>query len=111
MWRYSQTSGELCHNDEHIAYGFSGSRQGKNDPNFQSYHFGPIPVGRYTIGRADNTGIMQLQPAAENEMFGRSNFIVIPSLNKDVKTGFIVLADFARKKVNDSQDRDLLVIR
>jgi len=110
MWFYSQTTGQLRHNDEHVAYGFSGSRAGKNDPNYEKFLFGPIPVGRYKIDVPDPAGVMKLDPDPANEMFGRSDFIIIPSLNKSVKhPGYIVLAEWAKKRMNDSLDRDLLV--
>lgn len=82
MWSYSQTTGELSHNDVVVAKGYSGRGNGLNDPAMQDVPMvGPCPQGTYTIGNAHNEPqlgpvAMRLQPAAANKMFGRAGFFI-----------------------------------
>jgi hypothetical protein len=46
MWTWHQSSGDLSHDGSHVAHGYSGAGDGKNNPAFQRVHnVGPIPQG------------------------------------------------------------------
>ena len=50
MWTYDQSSGELRHNGELVARGYSGAGAGKNNPAMDHVRAtGPIPRGRWLI--------------------------------------------------------------
>ena len=56
-WEYRQGSGNLYHNGQLVANGYSGHGAAKNQPDLENQPFeGPIPRGRYTIGQAETTG-------------------------------------------------------
>lgn len=80
-WTYKQSTGEILDaSSVVVGHGWSGQREGKNNPHFQDVHnIGPIPCGTYTIGEpydSPHTGpyTMDLNPNPSNEMFGRSSF-------------------------------------
>ena len=51
-WKYDQGSGNLTHDGEMIAKGYSGIDPHKNVPADQNLPFlGPLPQGTYTIGQ------------------------------------------------------------
>lgn len=81
-WTYYQASGKLSHDGADIALGYSGAGEGKNNPADQEIHnVGPIPRGSYTINAPQDTVthgpyVMPLTPDPENEMFGRSGFLI-----------------------------------
>ena len=81
MWHYEQSTGELSYNGADVCEGYSGKGEGKNNPDMQAVHdTGPIPRGCYTINEPVYTPELQfalpLTPNAENEMFGRSGFLI-----------------------------------
>src|ERR1700682_2924126 len=50
---YHQSTGKLALNDKEIGSGYSGKGEGKNNPNKEKEKgVGPIPQGRYKIGKA-----------------------------------------------------------
>jgi hypothetical protein len=63
-------------------FGYSGAAGYLNDQMFQDYRFsGPLPAGTYTITEIYNdprrgASTCVLTPAASNEMFGRSGFLI-----------------------------------
>lgn len=83
MWTYSQQSGELLHDGQHVAKGYSGCDEGKNNPVMQAVaNCGPIPQGQWTIvGPPVNTPdhgpyVLRLQHAPGTDTFGRSGFLM-----------------------------------
>ena len=84
MWTYDQATGTLTTPDgTPLCAGYSGAEpDGKNNPSMQNLPcVGPIPQGTYTIGEPFNSTThgpfaMPLSPAAANEMFGRSGFLM-----------------------------------
>lgn len=80
MWIYSQKSGELLLNRQHVAIGYSGFDNGRNNPAMQAVHnFGPIPQADWTItGPPMNTPdhrpfVLRLLPANGTDTFARTD--------------------------------------
>jgi len=82
---------------------------------------GPIPRGRYTIGAvefADVDGphgpfVLPLTPAAANEMFGRTGFLIHGDSIEHpgfASRGCIILARPTREAIAQSGDADLEVV-
>ncbi|QUG75652.1 DUF2778 domain-containing protein [Erwinia sp. E602] len=54
-WEHSQRTGELTHNGQRYAQGYSGKDSGKNNPSMDDVsNTGPIPKGHYRISGYDN---------------------------------------------------------
>lgn len=118
MFTYFQESGELKLDDEHVAFGYSGSPIGKNRPDMESVHnVGPIPRGMYTIGAPYDTKthgpfVLPLEPDLDNQMYGRSGFlihgdsVVHPGTASE---GCIILARNIREMIANSGVDRLLV--
>lgn len=118
-WRYDQATGEMSHDGESVAYGYSGKGDAKNDPMAQSEHNeGPIPRGTYTISGPVDTHthgpyVLPLEPGPENEMFGRSGFlihgdsVVHPGTASE---GCIIMPRSAREQIWQSGDTQLEVV-
>ena len=74
-WTYDQGTGELSHDGEMIATGYSGNGTSLNNPADQAiqYH-GPLPRGSYTIGQPIANGghlgpyVLQLTPSPVNNI-------------------------------------------
>jgi len=120
MWRYQQSTGELTEpSGSALAKGWAGHGEGLNNPAMQSDpDIGPLPAGNYTIGEphdSPHTGpfTMDLMPAPENQMFGRSEFRIHgaaeehPELSSD---GCIILPRPVRENIWQSGDREIEVI-
>ena len=117
-WHYKQSTGTLSHDGLYIATGYSGAGDGKNNPDMQDVHnVGPLPRGSYTIGEPSDTKthgpyVLHLTPAPENEMFGRSAFlihgdsVVHPGTASE---GCMIFARTVREKIWQSGDRQLEV--
>lgn len=80
---YEQATGDLLdETNNHVATGYAGREQGKNNPDMQNVKgIGPLPRGWYTIEPpSDDATVgkyaMRLVPDASNEMFGRNSFFV-----------------------------------
>jgi len=119
MWIYIQKTGQLFHNDDEIACGYSGQGECKNDPLAQSKHnFGPIPQGFYQIGpphdRTDKGPfVLGLIPHDENRMYGRGGFLIHGDSIHEPGTaseGCIILGRAIRQRIWESGDHDLQVI-
>jgi len=121
MWTYRQIDGALLDQNEKIlSFGYSGAGAGKNNPEMENVHdVGPIPRGRYRIGKPVDTvthgpRVLPLTPFPENKMFGRSGFlmhgdsVVNPGTASE---GCIVQPRFARERVAESGDDVLVVVR
>lgn len=119
MWTYEQVTGRLLHEGDLVATGYSGAGVGKNNPAMQDVHnVGPIPVGNYAIKAPVDTVthgpyVLALEPAADNEMFGRSGFlmhgdsVVHPGTASE---GCIIQARKTRESVWESGDFNLEVV-
>ncbi|MGH9500702.1 MAG: tlde1 domain-containing protein [Terriglobales bacterium] len=125
MWTYVQKTGELLRDGLHIALGYSGfddpetGQRGKNNPELARVEeVGPIPVGKYFIGIPHDTlthgaFVLPLKPEAENEMFGRSAFLMHGDSVVEPGTasrGCIVMSRAVRRQVAASGDKVLQVI-
>ena len=115
MWTYHQLSGEL---ERDGIVGYSGHDTCRNDPGKQDVPMhGPICRGRYAIGDPFDSQIhgpfvMRLTPAASNEMFGRSGFLMhgdSAAAPGTASEGCIVVGRCVRRSVVESGDRDLQV--
>lgn len=118
MWTYSQSSGELCRNGEHVGNGYSGAGPGKNNPAMQNIpDVGPIPQGVYSIGKPIASMVhgpfaLPLTPYPRNAMFGRSGFLihgdslVAPGTASE---GCIIMARVIRNQIAASGDFTLTV--
>jgi hypothetical protein len=119
-WTYSQSTGELTQDGRHVATGYSGAGDGRNNPGQQATrNVGPIPQGRYTIGAPHNSRhvgpeAMSLTPLPGTQTFGRSDFLI----HGDSRThpgaasaGCIVLPLDIRRRIAGSGDTNLEVTR
>jgi hypothetical protein len=119
-WTYSQKTGDLEKDGAHVATGYSGSRDGKNNPDLQDVpNVGPIPQGDWTItGPPANTEdhgpyVLHLNPAAGTETFGRSGFLIHGDSKEhpgSASQGCVILPRPVREQVWTSGDRDLKVV-
>ena len=120
-WTYHQSTGQLFHGSNLVGAGYSGHPpSGKNNPDMQDVpNVGPIPRGGYTIGAPHNTEthgpfVMSLTPNAENEMHGRTGFLIHgdsiahPGFASE---GCIIMSAEIRHNIWDSGDRRLIVVR
>ena len=118
-WRWVQSTGQLSRNGRIEGNGYAGAGDGKNNPAMQDVqNVGPIPRGLYTIGDPCDTEshgpyVLDLTPDAENEMFGRSAFLIHgDSVSKPgtASRGCIILPRKVREQIWASGDRELEVI-
>lgn len=122
MFIFKQSNGDLwdC-SGAVIGTGYSGHGEGLNNPAMQNIpDVGPIPQGMYRIGQAyghteHGPLVMQLIPFPENEMFGRSAFLMHGDLKSapgkhEASKGCIIMDFSTRAAVARSADRELKVI-
>lgn len=118
-WTYSQETGQLSQDGLIAAVGYSGAGEGKNNPAMQEVHnVGPIPRGFYDIGEPCDTKthgpyVLHLHPAAENEMCGRSSFLIHGDSVLHPGTaseGCIIMPRTVRERIWNSGDRRLEVV-
>lgn len=119
-WTYEQSTGRMLQDGVRVAIGYSGAGECKNDPASQDVHnAGPIPRGSYTIGEPHDTPthgpyVLRLEPDADNEMEGRSGFLIhgsrIGDVSESSSEGCIILQRLIRQKIWDSGDHDLEVV-
>ena len=119
-WTYAQKTGELQQNEQHVATGYSGTGEGKNNPDMQSVrNVGPIPQGDWTIaGPPVNTAehgpyVLRLMPNDGTQTFGRSGFLMHGDAKNAPGTasqGCVIMPRNVREQVWDSGDRDLQVV-
>lgn len=116
-WQFKQSNGVLTHGDDFTGVGYSGTGDGRDNPDMQEVHnVGPIPCGEYTIGDAHADGklgpcVMNLDPKPGTETFGRSLFRIHGNnVSNDASHGCIVMGPSIRQAVSASEDRDLVVI-
>lgn len=119
-WTYVQKTGELQQDGEHVATGYSGAGEGKNNPELQNVpNVGPIPRGDWTIDgppfdtRDHGPYVLRLQPDPGTETHGRSGFLMHGDSKAHPGTashGCIILPRPTREQVWQSGDRDLEVV-
>jgi hypothetical protein len=119
-WIYEQISGKLFSPDgELIGFGYSGSGEGKNNPALQAeIDVGPIPAGTYQMGYAYDDPekgplVIPLEPDPENEMYGRSGFLVHGDSSEhpgQASEGCIIMARSIREELDASSDEVLEVM-
>ena len=117
-WTYHQRTGNLYHNGQFVATGYSGHGAGKNKPDMEDRRgrlkAGPIPRGYYRIGpphHGIHTGphVMDLTPIGHTA-HGRTAFQMHGDSSVHVgraSVGCIILKLVFRQRVADSGD-DLL---
>ena len=118
-WSYAQSTGQLAHDGEGIATGYSGKGAGLNNPGQANVPFtGPLPVGSYTIeGPIADGGhlgpfVLPLSPWPVNNMFGRSGFFIHgdnQAMNHTASNGCIILARQWRQLIATTGDTLLVV--
>lgn len=115
-WAYSQTSGVIRHNMIDVGSGYSGFGEGKNNPAMEAVeNYGPIPQGRYLIGKAydhPHLGpcVMNLTPVKGTTAFGRTLFRIHgDNLSHDASHGCIILNHDIREMIAASSDKELWV--
>lgn len=119
-WTYAQKTGELQQDGKHVATGYSGAADGKNNPEKQSVpNVGPIPQGSWTItGPPANTAehgpyVLRLTPGEETDTFGRSGFLMHGDSKNAPGTashGCVIVGRLVREQVWESGDRNLEVV-
>lgn len=118
-WRYRQSTGALSLDGEHVADGYAGKGDGKNNPDMQDAHnVGPLPRGLYTIGEPCDTQthgpyVLRLTPDGANEMCGRAGFLIHGDSSShpgSASEGCIIMPRAVREQIWDSGDRDLEVL-
>src|SRR5919108_408393 len=105
-WFYEQISGRLfAEGGVLTGIGESGFKEGRNNPDLEDTHIGPIPIGVYTIhAPLHHPGAgryaLPLIPNLENKMFGRNNEeFFIQEKFTFILPGSIVLGLEVRRKV------------
>ncbi len=118
-WRYVQSTGQMLHDGQSQAFGYSGHGEGKNDPACQAIHnVGPIPRGLYEIGEPSDTKthgpyVLHLTPDEGNDMCGRSGFLIHGDsvINPGTASeGCIILPRAVRERIWNSCDTELEVV-
>lgn len=115
---WSQGLGTLSSADGFLARGYSGHGIGKDNPDQQHVkNVGPLPVGWYTIDGEPfvhpkcGQFCLRLVPDAENEMFGRSGFLIHGCNGKGTASeGCIVIPRAAREQVVSEGYRRIRVV-
>jgi Tlde1 domain len=118
-WRFDVDRGTLYSPSGTImAWGYSGFGQGRNNANMEQVHaIGPLPRGKWHFLDAINsehTGPLTfpLEPDPQTNTFGRSGFDCHGDAAKHpgkASHGCLVLPRFARERIAESPDKELLV--
>ena len=118
-WRWREATGELSHDGEVIAHGYSGLDAGKNNPALvAATGIGPIPCGEWTMaGVYDSPKVgpfaIILDPNTGTETFGRSSFRIHGdsiSHPGSASHGCVILPRPIREQIWASGDRALEVV-
>lgn len=119
MIRYQISTGDITGSDGvQIGAGYSGQPECKNDPTKCDQHEqGPIPPGKYAVGEPEDTEthgpfVLPLTPYPENQMYGRSGFLIHGDSVKHPGTaskGCIIAPRAVRETINHLGD-DLEVV-
>ena len=117
-WTYSQATGELKQNGQHVDTGYSGTGAGLNNPAMEASHnIGPIPRGTYTIGAPfhhPHAGpyTMRLTPTTPANVHGRDGFMIHGDSRAHpgaASNGCIIESLPARERVWNSNDHIIVV--
>lgn len=115
-WLYRQSDGDLLHDGEYVGTGYSGTGEGRNNPDMEEVEgVGPIPRGLYSIGPERVSArlgpvVMNLDPIG-HDAFGRTVFRIHgDSVTHDASHGCIILSRPLRRMIADSLDTELEVI-
>lgn len=124
-WVYHQGTGQLQHvdsqgNTTNVGQGYAGRGAGLDNSGMQNVpNVGPLPQGTYNIGSEQNNDnghlrdSMRLMPSPDNQMFGRSGFLIHgPHAHDhlDSSNGCIVLVRPLRDRIGHSGDHVLRVV-
>jgi hypothetical protein len=119
-WTYYQSSGALKHNGHQVAIGYSGAPGAVNNPGQEYVHsIGPIPRGRYHIGRLEGhhghlgPNVMHLTPVGHNA-YGRTRLYIHgdnAALNHSASEGCVILPRDIRLRIAHSRDHTIEVVR
>jgi hypothetical protein len=117
MWTYAQSTGALAHDGKVIGHGYSGHGDGLNNPQMESVHgVGPIPAGRWQIGKWHNEDHLGPCVAALDAIgfdpHGRSAFFIHgdnASANHTASDGCIILGPDLRHAIRDSGETSITV--
>ncbi len=118
-WNYEQSTGRLYLNGTLVGTGYSGAgftaETGRNNGAMENVaDTGPIPTGRYSIGRphrSARTGphAMSLTPMGHNA-HGRTAFQIHGNnATNNASNGCIILPRDVREQISGSGDSDLTV--
>jgi hypothetical protein len=119
MIRYQISTGYLTRDGVPLGAGYSGSPDCKNDASKCGVRdHGPIPPGFYAIGEPVDTEthgpfVLPLTPHPDNEMHGRSGFLMhgdSVSRPGTASHGCIILPRAVRETVHRLDDPDLEVV-
>ena len=119
-WSFQQSTGYIRNPEyEFVFEGYSGCGKGKNNPAMQNVkNVGVIPLGYYTIGEAYKDAhkgqlTMTLTPDSDNEMYGRSGFLIHGDsiANPGTASEGCIIANFqTRQMISLSECKRLQVI-
>ena len=119
MYTYSQTKGVLIDaNGKHVATGYSGNGQGKNNSLMQHVKaVGPLPRGWWKIVGppydSANVGpyALKLEPMEGTETFGRSAFRLHgDNMTHTASQGCLIFPRAVRKAMWEGSDHEILVV-
>lgn len=124
MWTWDQSAGTLSRGGKVVARGYAGSGRGKNNPALQGVRgIGPVPRGRWLIGRPYNSGatgpytlVITAQDGVLDDVHGptgrgafriHGDSIARPGT---ASRGCIILPRTTREMIWKSGDRELEVV-
>lgn len=124
-WTWDQSAGELRHNGELVARGYSGRGAGINNPAMEAVRsVGPIPRGRWRIRSPYNSPrvgpyvlpVWATDDGAFDDVHGRTRRSAFRihgdnrAGNRTASHGCIILPRAIRERIWKSGDRDLEVV-
>jgi Protein of unknown function (DUF2778) len=119
-WTYAQKTGELQQDGKHVATGYSGANEGKNNPSMETVpDVGPIPRGDWTISgppldsKDHGPYVLRLKPEASTVTHGRDGFLMHGDSKEhpgSASHGCVILPRAVREEVWNSGDRELEVV-
>lgn len=118
-WKYAIRLGEVINpTGSFVGYGYSGHGVGLNDPAQQAVaDVGPIPVGKYEVGRFFDDPekgpiVSHLTPMPGTDTHGRAGFMIHgdnKALDHSASHGCVILPRVLREQMMASNDRVLIV--